>query len=90
MHLWSHLRVTHRPALDYDLAPPRPHPTSPSFLIPLSVLPPPHNTGKTVLARAAAADAGATLFLLNGPDVMSEYYGVPGVWGIDGGGGLPW
>lgn len=35
----------------------------------------PPGSGKTVLARAAAADAGATLLLLNGPDVMSEFYG---------------
>ena len=34
-----------------------------------------HTLGKTVLARAAAVDSGATLFLLNGPDVMSEYFG---------------
>ena len=32
-------------------------------------------TGKTMLARAAAADAGAHLFVINGPDVVSEYYG---------------
>ncbi|GLC74667.1 hypothetical protein PLESTF_001542800 [Pleodorina starrii] len=35
----------------------------------------PPGSGKTVLARAAAADAGATVFLINGPDVVSEYYG---------------
>lgn len=32
-------------------------------------------TGKTVLARAVAAAAGARLFVINGPDVVSEYYG---------------
>ena len=56
-------------------------PTTKTALTTLNVF-----SGKTVLARAAAADAGATLFLLNGPDVMSEYYGVCGV----GVGGLPW
>ncbi|PNH12642.1 Spermatogenesis-associated protein 5 [Tetrabaena socialis] len=35
----------------------------------------PPGSGKTVLARAAAADAGATVFVVNGPDVVSEYYG---------------
>ena len=35
----------------------------------------PPGTGKTGLARAAAADAGARLFVLNGPDVVSEFYG---------------
>lgn len=35
----------------------------------------PPGSGKTVLARAAAAEAGASLLVLNGPDVMSEYYG---------------
>ncbi len=37
----------------------------------------PPGSGKTVLARAAAADAGATLLVLNGPDVMSEFAGAP-------------
>ena len=32
-------------------------------------------SGKTVLARAAAAAAGARLFVINGPDVVSEYFG---------------
>lgn len=32
-------------------------------------------TGKTVLARAAATAAGANLFVINGPDVVSEYFG---------------
>lgn len=35
----------------------------------------PPGTGKTALARAAVAAAGATLFVLNGPDVVSEFYG---------------
>jgi SpoVK/Ycf46/Vps4 family AAA+-type ATPase len=35
----------------------------------------PPGSGKTVLACAAAADAGAALFVLNGPDIMSEYHG---------------
>ncbi len=28
-----------------------------------------------MLARAAATHAGAKLFIINGPDVLSEYYG---------------
>ena len=32
-------------------------------------------SGKTVLARAAAADAGAALLIVNGPDVVSEFFG---------------
>ena len=32
-------------------------------------------TGKTVFARATATEAGARLFVINGPDVMSEHYG---------------
>lgn len=35
----------------------------------------PPGSGKTVLACAAAADAGAALFVLNGPDIISEYQG---------------
>ncbi|GAB4820356.1 hypothetical protein N2152v2_007402, partial [Parachlorella kessleri] len=35
----------------------------------------PPGSGKTVLARAAAAAAGARLFVINGPDVVSEYFG---------------
>ena len=35
----------------------------------------PPGTGKTALACAAAADAGASLFVLNGPDIISEYVG---------------
>ena len=32
-------------------------------------------TGKTALARAAAAEASARLLVLNGPDIVSEYFG---------------
>ena len=35
----------------------------------------PPGCGKTMLACAAAADAAAALFVINGPDVMSEYHG---------------
>ncbi|KAG2429616.1 hypothetical protein HXX76_010848 [Chlamydomonas incerta] len=35
----------------------------------------PPGSGKTLLARAAAADAGGCVLLINGPDVVSEYYG---------------
>jgi SpoVK/Ycf46/Vps4 family AAA+-type ATPase len=35
----------------------------------------PPGTGKTLLARATAGDCGAALFLLNGPDIVSEFYG---------------
>lgn len=35
----------------------------------------PPGTGKTSLARAAAADSGAQLLVLNGPDLVSEFYG---------------
>eukprot|EP00884_Botryococcus_braunii_P022647 jgi/Botrbrau1/9066/Bobra.0376s0036.1 len=35
----------------------------------------PPGTGKTCLACAAASDAGQPLFLLNGPDLLSEFYG---------------
>jgi hypothetical protein len=35
----------------------------------------PPGSGKTVLARAAAADSGARLLVVNGADVMSEYLG---------------
>lgn len=35
----------------------------------------PPGTGKTMLACAAAADAGARLFVLNGPDIISEFVG---------------
>eukprot|EP00798_Chlamydomonas_sp_ICE-L_P012935 gene12935-5971_t len=35
----------------------------------------PPGSGKTVLAKAAAADAGAVLLVVNGPDIVSEFYG---------------
>ena len=35
----------------------------------------PPGCGKTCLARAAAAEAGCPLLVLNGPDVVSEFYG---------------
>ena len=35
----------------------------------------PPGTGKTCLARAAAAEVGVPLFVINGPDVVSEFYG---------------
>ncbi len=35
----------------------------------------PPGSGKTVLARAAAGDAGATLLVINGPEIMSEWQG---------------
>lgn len=35
----------------------------------------PPGSGKTVLARAAAADAGGVLLVVNGPDIMSEFFG---------------
>ena len=35
----------------------------------------PPGTGKSALAVAAAADAGASLLLLQGPDVLSQYVG---------------
>lgn len=35
----------------------------------------PPGTGKTCLARAAAAEAGVPLFVINGPDVVSQFYG---------------
>jgi hypothetical protein len=35
----------------------------------------PPGSGKTLLARAAAVEAGATLLVVNGPDVISEFYG---------------
>ena len=33
----------------------------------------PPGTGKSTMARAAAARAGAALFVLDGPDVVSEF-----------------
>jgi hypothetical protein len=35
----------------------------------------PPGTGKTSLARRAALDAGARLFVVNGPELISEHYG---------------
>ena len=35
----------------------------------------PPGTGKTCLARAAAAEVGVPLFIINGPDVVSQFYG---------------
>lgn len=35
----------------------------------------PPGSGKTMLARAAAAEAGANVFVINGPDVVSEFVG---------------
>ncbi len=35
----------------------------------------PPGSGKTVLARAAAQAAGAQLFVINGPDILSEFLG---------------
>ena len=35
----------------------------------------PPGTGKTCLARAAAAEVGVPLFVVNGPDVVSQFYG---------------
>jgi transitional endoplasmic reticulum ATPase len=32
-------------------------------------------TGKTMLARIIASEAGATFFLVNGPDIISKWYG---------------
>lgn len=35
----------------------------------------PPGTGKSTLARAAACEAGVPWFVINGPDVVSQYYG---------------
>lgn len=35
----------------------------------------PPGTGKTCLARGAAAEVGVPLLVINGPDVVSEFYG---------------
>eukprot|EP00850_Spirogloea_muscicola_P018256 SM000165S02217 [mRNA] locus=s165:195225:200869:+ [translate_table: standard] len=35
----------------------------------------PPGTGKSSLAHAAALEAGASLFVINGPEVISEFYG---------------
>ncbi len=55
---------------------------SPQLFVQYGIRPPrgvllhgPPGCGKTVLAAAAAAEAGATLFVLNGSDVVSEAVG---------------
>lgn len=35
----------------------------------------PPGSGKTALARAAALESGASLLVVNGPDVLTEFYG---------------
>ncbi len=35
----------------------------------------PPGTGKTLIARAVANEAGANFFSINGPEIMSKYYG---------------
>jgi AAA family ATPase len=35
----------------------------------------PPGSGKTALARAAAVEAGAALLVVNGPDILTEFYG---------------
>lgn len=35
----------------------------------------PPGTGKTSLASSCAHDAGASLFCINGPQIISQYYG---------------
>jgi SpoVK/Ycf46/Vps4 family AAA+-type ATPase len=35
----------------------------------------PPGTGKTLLAKAVANESGASFFLINGPEVMSKFYG---------------
>lgn len=35
----------------------------------------PPGTGKTSLARLCVRDAGVNLFYVNGPEIVSEYYG---------------
>lgn len=35
----------------------------------------PPGTGKTSLARLCARDAGVNLFTVNGPEILSSYYG---------------
>ncbi|MDI6720923.1 MAG: AAA family ATPase, partial [Candidatus Aenigmarchaeota archaeon] len=34
-----------------------------------------HNTGKTLLAKAVANESGARFIVINGPEVMSKFYG---------------
>jgi len=38
----------------------------------------PPGSGKTALACAAALESGGTLLVVNGPDVLTEYYGKQG------------
>lgn len=35
----------------------------------------PPGTGKTSLALASATEAGVNIFSINGPEIVSEYYG---------------
>lgn len=35
----------------------------------------PPGTGKTSLARLCANDAGVSLFTINGPEIVSQFYG---------------
>ncbi len=35
----------------------------------------PPGTGKTLIARAVASESGANFFSINGPEIMSKYYG---------------
>ena len=57
-------------------------PQSPHLFAHYGVRPPrglllfgPPGTGKSTMARAAAAAAGAALLVVNGPDVISEFLG---------------
>jgi Ni2+-binding GTPase involved in maturation of urease and hydrogenase len=40
----------------------------------------PPGSGKTALARAAALESGANLLVVNGPDVLTEFYGEKACW----------
>lgn len=35
----------------------------------------PPGTGKTLIARAVAAETGAHVIIINGPEIVSKYYG---------------